>query len=200
MSVVFEGHSGESDSVIVADSLVEEKTLDSERDAVKRHFGGGGSDHIQLPELVNKVHGAIGGRNRSVDGGRKGHADRLLVGGLNQLDHWSLEEADETSSEFRPNISVQVHLNILLRDHELNVNSLDGWECSSVKQLLGGEADSDLELEALKVDISVAFSLNEALLELEVATVESGGEVIGLKNDGIVGHIVVEIYKFVVLL
>ncbi len=29
MSVVFEGHSGESDSVVVANSLVEEKTLDS---------------------------------------------------------------------------------------------------------------------------------------------------------------------------
>ena len=95
---------------------------------------------------------------------------------------------------------MQVHLNVLLRDHELNVDSLDGRECSSIKQLLGGEADSDLELEALKVYISVAFSLYEALLELEVATVESGGEVIGLKNDGIVGHIVVEIYKFVVLL
>ena len=95
---------------------------------------------------------------------------------------------------------MQVHLNVLLRDHELNVDSLDGRECSSVKQLLCGEADTDLELEALKVDISVAFSLNEALLELEVATVESGGKVISLKNDGIVAHIVVEIYKFVVLL
>jgi hypothetical protein len=46
----------------------------------------------------------------------------------------------------------------------------------------------------------VTLGLHEALLELEVATVERGGEVIGLKNDGVVGHIVVEIHKFVVLL
>ncbi len=91
-------------------------------------------------------------------------------------------------------------LDVLLRDHELDVDSLDGGECSSIEKLLGGEANAHLELKALKVDISVTFGLNEALLELEVATVESGGEVISLKNDGIVGHIVVEIYKFVVLL
>ena len=46
----------------------------------------------------------------------------------------------------------------------------------------------------------MAFCLHEALLELEMATVESGGEVVCLENDGVVGDVVVEVDKFIVLL
>jgi len=59
VSVILEGHGGEANSVVVANSLVKEQTFDSKRDAVKRHFGRGWSDHIQLPELVNKVHASV---------------------------------------------------------------------------------------------------------------------------------------------
>ncbi len=90
-------------------------------------------------------------------------------------------------------------MNILLRDHELDVDSLDGRQGAAIKQLLSGKADSDLELQALEVDIGVALGLHEALLQLEVATVESSGEIIGLENDGIVANIIVEIDYFVVL-
>lgn len=94
---------------------------------------------------------------------------------------------------------MQVHLDVLLTDHELHVHSRDGGEGPSVKQLLSGEADTDLELEALEINVGVTLSLNEALLELEVATVEGGCEVIRLEHDGVVADIVVEIDYFVCL-
>lgn len=46
----------------------------------------------------------------------------------------------------------------------------------------------------------MAFSLHEALLELEMATVEGGREIVCLENDGVVGDVVVEVDKFIVLL
>jgi len=95
---------------------------------------------------------------------------------------------------------VQVHLDVLLRDHELHVDSFDSRECASIKQLLRSEANAHLELQALQVHIGVALGLHEALLQLEMATVEGSGEVVSLENDGVVGDIVVEIHKFIVLL
>lgn len=82
----------------------------------------------------------------------------------------------------------------------MDVDSFDRRKCASIKQLLCSEANAHLELQALQVHISVALGLHEALLELEMATVESGGEVVCLENDSVVGHIVVEIHKFIVLL
>jgi len=121
------------------------------------------------------------------------NVDSLLVRAFNQLDHGSLKEADEAACEFRPDISVQVHLDILLRDHELHVDSLDGRQGAPIEQLLSREADADLQLKTLKIDVGVALSLHEALLELEVAAVERGSQVVRLENHSIVAHIVVEV-------
>ena len=114
MSVILEGHCRESDSIVVANPLIKEKTLHTEGNAVERNLGSGGRDNVQLPELVNKVHASICGRYRCVDGCRQSQADSFLVRGLNELDHWSLEEADEASSELGPDVAVQVDLDVLL--------------------------------------------------------------------------------------
>ena len=45
----------------------------------------------------------------------------------------------------------------------------------------------------MKVDVSVALSLNETFFKLEVAAVESGSQVVRLKDDRIVAHVVVEV-------
>ena len=45
----------------------------------------------------------------------------------------------------------------------------------------------------------MALCLNESLLQFEVSTTESGGQVIGLKDHRIVAYIVVEVDYFVVL-
>ena len=86
-----------------------------------------------------------------------------------------------------------MHLDILLRDHELHVDSLDGRQGAPIEQLLSREADADLQLKTLKIDVGVALSLHEAFLELEVAAVERGSQVVRLENHSIVAHIVVEV-------
>lgn len=199
VSVVFKGHLGEADGVVIADSFVEEEALDSHGEAVYRHSGGSGGDNVHLPEGVEEVEATVCSLNGLVDSGGQGDVNSFLVASLNQFDHRSLEEADEAASELRPDVSVQVYLDILLADHELHVHSVDSGEGPTVKQLLSGEADTYLELEALQVHIGVALGLHEALLELEVAAVESGCEVIGLENDSVVADIVVEIDNFVCL-
>ena len=45
----------------------------------------------------------------------------------------------------------------------------------------------------------MTLGLHEALLELEVSAVEGGGQVVGLKDDGVVADVVVEVNYFVVL-
>ena len=88
---------------------------------------------------------------------------------------------------------MKVHLDVLLADHELHIDSLNRREGPSVQQLLCREADSHLQLKTLELDISVTFGLHEALLEFEVTAMEGSREVIGLENDGVIGHIIVEI-------
>ena len=171
---VLEGHRREANSVVVTDALIEEQTLYTEGKRVKRDLRCLRGDHIQLPELVNKVHRAVRAGDGRVDCGWQGHVDSLLVRGFNQLDHGTLEEANEAASELRPDISVQVNLNVLLRDHELNIDGLDGGQSAAIKQLLSGKADSNLQFQALEVDVSVALGLDKALLELEMTAVESG--------------------------
>ena len=48
----------------------------------------------------------------------------------------------------------------------------DRWQHSAIEELLRGEADADLEFEALEVDIGMAFRLHETLFQLEVAAME----------------------------
>ena len=45
----------------------------------------------------------------------------------------------------------------------------------------------------MKVDISVALRLNETFFKLEVAAVERGSQVVRLKDDRVVAHVVVEV-------
>jgi hypothetical protein len=51
---------------------------------------------------------SISGSNCLVDSKRQGNVDSLLVWGLNELDHWSLEETNERSSKLGPYISVEM--------------------------------------------------------------------------------------------
>ena len=88
---------------------------------------------------------------------------------------------------------MQVHLNVLLRDHELHVHSLDGGQGAPVEQFLGREPDTHLQLQTLKVHISVAFSLYKSFFKFEMAAVECCGEVVGLEDDCIVANIIVEV-------
>lgn len=92
-----------------------------------------------------------------------------------------------------------MYLDVLLRDHELNIDCCDSRQCAPIEELLCGEANTNLQLQALQVDICVALGLYKALLQLEVAASERSRKVIGLKNDRIVRHIIVEIDYFVVL-
>ena len=94
---------------------------------------------------------------------------------------------------------MEVNLDILLTNEELNINSLDGWEGTAIEHLLGHELNTNLELKSLELNIGVSFCLDEAFLELEVTTVESGSKVVSLKYNGIIFDIIVEINKFVVL-
>ena len=173
MRIILEGHGREPDPVVISNALIKEKTFDAEGQTVQTDLGCLGSDNVQLPELVKEVQATVGGCDRTVNGGRKGHRDCLLVGSFNELDHGSLEEADEAASELRPDIAVQVHLDVLLRDHELHIDSLDGGERAPIEQLLRGKADSDLQLEALQLDVSMALGLHKALFELKMSAVES---------------------------
>ena len=45
----------------------------------------------------------------------------------------------------------------------------------------------------------MTFGLNKAFLKFEVSTVEVGGKIVCLKDNSIVGYVVVEIDYFVVL-
>ena len=170
--IILEGHGREPDPVVISNALIKEKTFHAEGQTVQADLGCLGSDNVQLPELVKEVQATVGGCDRTVNGGRKGHRDCLLVGSFNELDHGSLEEADEAASELRPDIAVQVHLDVLLRDHELHIDSLDGGERAPIEQLLRGKADSDLQLEALQLDVSMALGLHKALFELKMSAVE----------------------------
>ena len=199
MSHVLEWHDWESDSVVVSNSLIEEQSLDSDGEGVKRDLSSNWSDNIEHHVWIVEVEVSVGGSNGLVDGKWEGNVNGLLVGGLNELDHWSLEEANEGTSELRPDISVKVNLDILLTNEELNVNSLDGWEGAAIEHLLGHELNTNLELKSLELNIGVSLCLDEAFLELEVTTVESGSKVISLKYNGIIFDIIVEINKFVVL-
>ena len=170
--IILEGHGREPDPVVISNALIKEKTFDAEGQTVQTDLGCLRSDNVQLPELVKEVQAAVGGCDRTINGGRKSHRDCLLVGSFNELDHGSLEEADEAASELRPDIAVQVHLDVLLRDHELHIDSLDGGERAPIEQLLRGKADSDLQLEALQLDVSMALGLHKALFELKMSAVE----------------------------
>lgn len=88
---------------------------------------------------------------------------------------------------------MQMDLDVLFTDHELDIYSLYSWQSSAIKELLGHEFDTNLELKALELDISMAFGLDEAFLKLKVATVESGSEVVRLKDYGVVFNIIVEV-------
>lgn len=199
MSHVLEWHDWESDSVVVSNSLIEEQSLDSDGEGVKRDLSSNWGDDIEHHVWIVEVEVSVGGSNGLVDGKWEGNVNGLLVGGLNELDHWSLEEANEGTSELRPDISVKVNLDILLTNEELNVNSLDGWKGAAIEHLLGHELNTNLELKSLELNIGVSLCLDEAFLELEVTTVESGSKVISLKYNGIIFDIIVEINKFVVL-
>lgn len=197
MSVVLEGHCRETHSVVITDSLVKEEPLNSNREAVDGDLGSRGGDDVHLPEVVEEVKASVGSLDSSVDSSGQGNADSFLVASLDQLDHGSLEKADKAASELRPDVSVQVNLDVLLADHELYVHGRDGGQGPTVEQLLSSEANTYLELETLQINISVTLGLDKALLEFEVTTMESGCEVIGLENDSVVADIVVEIDNFV---
>ena len=88
---------------------------------------------------------------------------------------------------------MKVHLYVLLRDHELNVHSVDGGKSSTVKQLLRCKSYADLKLQALKLNISMSLCLNESFFKFKVTTMEISRQIVGFKNNCIVAHIVVEI-------
>ena len=66
MSVILEWHHGESNSIIIADTVIEEKTFDTEGNAVEGNFWCSGCDYIQRPEVFNEVQLAIRSCNSSV--------------------------------------------------------------------------------------------------------------------------------------
>ena len=82
----------------------------------------------------------------------------------------------------------------------MDIDGSNGGEGSSVKELLRGETNSYLKLQALEIDIGVTLGLHKAFLQLEMATVESCREVVGFENNSIVAHVVVEVDDFVILL
>ena len=59
MRVVLIGHRWEANCVIVTDSLVEEQAFDADLQAVKSNFRLSGSDHIELPELVQEIEASV---------------------------------------------------------------------------------------------------------------------------------------------
>ena len=59
MRVVLIGHCWEANSVVIADSLVEEQALDSDLQAVEGYLGLHGSDYVELPEFVEEVEASI---------------------------------------------------------------------------------------------------------------------------------------------
>ena len=193
MSLVLERHGWETNSVIVSDTVIEEKTLDTDREAVERHLRSFWSDNVQRPIFVDELHLAICVCNCSIYGSWQSNIDSFLVRAFNKLNHGSFEKADETSSKLRPNIAMKMHLNILLRDHELNVDSADGGKSSTVKQLLCSKPYADLKLQALKLNISMSFCLNESFFKFKVTTMESSRQIVSFKNNCIVANIVVEI-------
>ena len=125
VSVVLERHCRESNIVVVADTLVEEETLYTDLNRVERHYCSNRSNHVELPELVKEVDASVGLYNRSVHSVGKSNCDSFLVTCLNEPDHWSFEEANEAARKLRPNVAVEVHLNVLLTNHELNIHSGD---------------------------------------------------------------------------
>ena len=140
--------------------------------ATMPHLKSTDQGQTQLPELVKEVHRAISTGYGSVHSRGESHVDGFLIRCLDKFDHGPFEETDKAACEFGPNIAMQVDLDILFRDHELHIYGLNGGECAPIKEFLCGEADADLEFQTLKVNVSMAFSLDEALLKFEVATVE----------------------------
>ena len=114
MGVVFERHGGEAYTVVVADAIVEKETLDSDLEAIKGYFRSLRRDDIKFPVRVNEIEVALGQLNGRVDGCGQCNINRLLIRGLNQLNHGSFEEADEAASELGPNVTMEVNLYVLL--------------------------------------------------------------------------------------
>ena len=144
--IVLEGHGGEAHRVIVTNPLVKEETFDAYLQAVEGYLGLRGGHHVELPVLVQEVNTAIRFGNGRVDRCGQRNVNCLLVGALDELDHGALEEADEAACELRPDITVQMHLDVLLADHELHIDSLNGRQGASIEKFLGREADTDLQL------------------------------------------------------
>ena len=79
MCVILEGHCWEADTVVVTDSIIEEKALDSDLEAVEGDLGGLRCDDIQLPVRVNEVDITLGQVNGGVDGCGQRNVNRLLI-------------------------------------------------------------------------------------------------------------------------
>ena len=79
MSVVFERHGGEADTVVVADAIVEKETLDSDLEAIKGYFRSLRCDDIKFPVRVNEIEIALGQLNGRVDGCGQCNINRFLI-------------------------------------------------------------------------------------------------------------------------
>ena len=114
MRVVLVRHGRETDAIIIADTLIKEQTLDAQRDAVQADLWALLSDDVHHPELVDELQAAVRARNSLVHCSRKRQRNGLLVRSLNQLNHRTLKEADKAACELGPDITMQVHLDVLL--------------------------------------------------------------------------------------
>ena len=172
MGIVFERHGWEADAVVIADAVVEKEALDSYLEAVEGYFRSLRCDNIKLPVRVNEVEVALGQINGGVDGCGQRNINRFLIWGLDQLNHGSFEEADEAAGELRPNVTMEMDLDVLLWDHKLYIDRGDRRQHSAIEELLCGEANADLEFETLEVDICMTLRLHKTLFQLKVAAVE----------------------------
>lgn len=144
--IVLEGHGGEAHRIVITNPLVKEESFDADLQTVEGYLGLRRGHHVELPVLVQEVNTAIRFGDGRVNRCGQCNVNRLLVGALDELDHGALEEADKAACELRPDIPVQVHLDVLLTDHELHINSLNGRQGAPIEKFLGREADTDLQL------------------------------------------------------